>query len=413
MIRITAISMLIAAVSITPATGQTLRGGWVLCTRELELQETLIDHIDERELILRSAYGIRSSVPMDQVLFLIRAESEESITADEIVGAPAPQQSPVRLVSLTDGQVIRGSINESDLPEELAFNLIAGRNVHGDARVPLERVLRISDGGQPGNAARDQLLPDDTLVTRTGDTIVGFIESIGPMTRVSIDDGGELEIETARLESIGMANPPAPQPGLYLTFNDFEVLRASAMEFDTNQPIRVEIDAASLGLMDTGNSIWVFDADSLRSLTVRSADSRIVALTEIAPALVEPTGDRDWVPSPVPMRSSLAHAALGSIDLITPMRVEYPLPEGSGRFASTIEASVQQWTDCIVRVIARSPGGSSTLFEGRLNAATPSAEINTLIPRGATGLIIEIDPGKHGPIQDRVLLHRPRLLIQD
>jgi hypothetical protein len=40
------------------------------------------------------------------------------------------------------------------------------------------------------------------------------------------------------------------------------------------------------------------------------------------------------------------------------------------------------------------------------------AELNTPLPRGATHLIIEVDPGEHGPIQDRVLIHRPRLLVQ-
>jgi hypothetical protein len=94
------------------------------------------------------------------------------------------------------------------------------------------------------------------------------------------------------------------------------------------------------------------------------------------------------------------------------MRVHYPLPSGATRFACTLEAPIEEWTDCVVRVIVQSDRGSSTLFEGRLSAEVSKAELNTPLPRGATHLIIEVDPGEHGPIQDRVLIHRPRLLVQ-
>ena len=390
---------------------QSLRGAWMVCTNDLQLRETLISHADEQELVLQSAFGIRSSVAIRDVLFMVRTDPVEGENDAEMMGVPSPNPSPVRLVTLSDGQVIRGTIIEPELPEELAFSLIAGRNIHGQARIPLERIMRIADTPREGASPAAELL-DDTIVTRTRDVLMGFIESIGPMTRIVMGDGTELDIETSKIRSIRIANELESVPGVYLTMSDHEVLRANAFDFDNQQPITIDVDTASLGLEDTGNSAWVFDAGTLQSLRVISPGSRIVALTGLAPDLVEPTGTREWVPQPALLNDSAAHPTLGSIDLPTPRRVHYLLPSGATRFACTLEAPIEEWTDCVVRVIVQSDRGSSTLFEGRLSAEVSKAELNTPLPRGATHLIIEVDPGEHGPIQDRVLIHRPRLLVQ-
>lgn len=411
MTRHTPISVFMLALLSTTSLGQTLRGAWVVCTRDLKLRESLIDHADERELVLLSEYGIRSRVAMSDVLFMVQSETQDAPVA-EIVGAPLPERSPVRLVTLIDAQVVRGTIIEPELPEQLAFTLIAGRSTRGQARIPIGRVRRIADVQAPPVSNDAASLRDDTLITRTGDEIVGFIESIGPMTRVSLRDGSELEIETSRLSEVHFANERENTPGIYLTMNDHETLRAGVFEYDNQQPITIDVDTTALGLDDTGNSTWIFDTNSLRSLQVIDPALRVVGLGEIEPDRVEANGDRDWVPVPVLLDRASAHPTLSSIDFPSPMRVSYTLPRGATRFACNIETPVQQWTDCVVRVIAQSNSGANTLLEQRFNSTSTTAELNMRLPIGATALIIEIDPGEHGPIQDRVLLHQPRLLIE-
>lgn len=394
------------------ATAQGLPDGWIVCMRDLELRETLIDHADERELVLRSAYGIRSRVSMNDVLFMVRTQDAQEAQED-LVGAPTPQQSPVRLFSLIDGQVIRGSIIEPDMPEQIAFTLIAGRDVHGRARVPIEQVLRIADeSAQPQVQPADPLI-DDTVQTRTGDEIIGFIESVGPLTRIAMSDGSELDIETSRIESIQFANEPAVMPGIYLSFTQQEVLRAGMFKYDNQQPIMIDVDTISLGLDDTGNSTWIFDTDTLRSLQVIDPGLRVVALSELVPDRVDATGDRDWTPAPRVLDRGASHPTLRSIDFPSPMRAHYPIPIGAARFACSIQAPIERWTDCVIRIVAQSSRGGSTLLEQRLNAQQPTAEINVPLPADTTHLVIEIDPGENGPIQDRVLLRRPRLLVED
>lgn len=387
---------------------QPIKGGWVVCTRDLQLRETLIDRADENELMLINSYGIRSVVSLDQVLFLVRSESIEPLTQAEIVGAPMQERSPVRLITLTDGQAIRGSILESELPEELALQLIAGKSVHGEAHIPLEQVLRIEDQDAP--ISQIELL-DDLLIARNGDRFGGFIETIGPSVRMTLGNGSEIEIEAARLASMHIANDLERVEGIYLSFSDREQLRILGFEVSLSQSIRVRVDTDSLGLADTGSNEWRFDADSLTGLRVLDKQAEVLPLSTLEPISVEPMGDRVWTQRPTIINENAGHPALMGLDLHSPVRVSYALPTGATRFACVLEAPIERWTDCIARVLAVTPSGTRNLAEHRLNNKSPSSEVNLQLPTNTDTLVIEIDPGEYGPIQDRVLMLRPRVLI--
>lgn len=387
---------------------QPIKGGWIVCTRDLQLRETLIDRADENELMLVNSYGIRSVVSIDQVLFMVRSEFIEPVTQAEIMGAPMQERSPVRLITLHDGQAIRGSILESDLPEELALQLIAGKSVHGEAHIPLEHVLRIEDQDAPSMRVE---LRDDLLIARNGDRFEGFIESIGPSVRMSLNNGSEIEIEAARLASMHIANDPEQIEGVYLTFSDREQLRVLGFVVSSSQSIRVRVDTDSLGLADTGSNEWRFDAGSMTGLRVLDDQASVVALSTLDPSSVEPMGDRVWAQRPTVINEHAGHPALMGLDLHSPVRVSYALPVGATRFACVLEAPIERWTDCVARVQVVTPSGTRTLGEHRLRAQSASAELNLQLPRNAESLVIEIDPGEYGPIQDRVLMLCPRVLI--
>lgn len=410
----TLIPILVLASICSSAVAQSLRGAWIVCTRDLELRVTLIDELQERELVLRNEYGIRSTIPISDVLFIVRNNQLQAVEAEEIVGAPEPQRSPVRLITLSDGQVVRGSIIEPDVPDELAISLIVGRKVLGDAHIPLERVIRIDDQGI--GSTLDLLeaeLHDDLVVTRNGDRIAGFIESLGPLTRITLKNGTELEIDTHRIASIMIANDSTPEPGLYLRLSDHESLRVSMVRYVDQQAIKIEIDGTSLGLEDTGNSISMLDSGSLEAVDVHNRSALVLSLSDLTPVHIEPTGDRDWTPSPIILDADASHPVLRGIDLQSPVRVTYKLPEGASRFACKIETPIEEWTDCVVRVMSKSNNSPRVLFEQRMNRDQPIAQLNIAIPASADELVIEVDPGVHGPIQDRVLLRSPRLLVQN
>lgn len=401
------ISLIAIAGSISHS--QSIKGGWTICTRDLQLRETLIERANERELTLINAYGIRSVLSMDQVLFIVKSEGEvESVSADELVGAPLPEPSPVRLISLVDGQTIRGSVMSPKIDEHLAITMMAGTTVHGDAHIPLEHILRISDQ-HPSRNLKQQEIVDDLVVLRNGDRLSGFIESLGSQVQIALDDS-VIDVDMNRIDHLHVANDPESVPGIYLRFADEEVLRAIGFRYMNQTPITVQVDPESLGLEDTGNSDWRFESGTLASIQIEDETERVVPLVELN-AQIDPIGDRDWTPSLRLLHSNASHPAMQRIDIPSPARIRYALPDGTRRFACEFETPLEIWTDCVVRVTVEHRGKRSTLFEQRLNHDQSSASINIELPRATTSLVIEVDPGEHGPIQDRVIMHRPRLLV--
>jgi hypothetical protein len=96
------------------------------------------------------------------------------------------------------------------------------------------------------------------------------------------------------------------------------------------------------------------------------------------------------------------------------MRVEWTLPAGASKLGTIAELppSARVWGDCEVIVEAVSGARATELARAHLSGATPSAEISGSLS-GATKLRVTIDAGPSGPIQDRVVLRRPMILIEN
>jgi hypothetical protein len=230
---------------------------------------------------------------------------------------------------------------------------------------------------------------------------------------MSLDNGNEIEIEASKLNRIGIANDPERVEGIYMRFTDQEQVRVEQFEVTPSRPISVRVDTDALGLADTGNDEWRFDARTLTGLMVLDERAEVVALSTMEPRSIEPMGDRIWTQRPSRINENASHPALMGLDLHSPIRVTYELPENASRFACEFEAPIEQWTDCIARVIVRTYNGQRQLAEHRLNQHNNNIDINLQRPGNAQSLVIEIDPGEQGPIQDRVLLLRPRLLVSN
>ncbi|MBL4697502.1 MAG: hypothetical protein JKX70_01575, partial [Phycisphaerales bacterium] len=251
----------------------------------------------------------------------------------------------------------------------------------------------------------------DSITTRNSDVIKGFIESIGTSTLIE-GENDIVKVNISDIQSITLANFPQLSEGIYLSTNDDLRLRVSSFDFDFQHPLTVEIDAESIGLAADKRNIWLLSPDAPVGLDVVSTNTRVISLSTITPELIEPTGDRDWTPTPRAIINS-ANPVLSTVDLRAPVRVVYPLPKGSSRFACTLIAPINTWTDCIAMVYSISYDGQRTeLLNQQLNAAHPSHEINVALNENTEKIEIRIDPGEYGPIQDRVLLQYPRVLVE-
>lgn len=412
-VTIPALSWL-ALAGAAPAHAQEIAAGWVVCTHELELIETIVASADERVITTQTELGLRRRIPLEQIYFAIPARRPQRPSSEDMAMAPLENRSPVRVISLSDGQVIRGSLIEPNDPEALSFTLIAGASMHGSATVSLENVLAVGDGAMSDAEGPGEAVDEDTVVTRTGDVLRGFVEGMGPTTFIAAGRD-VIEIDTRQIQSVRLANPLEPAPGVYVSTDDDLRLRASAFSFDFQQALTVRVDPVSLGLETDALDTWLFMPDAPAGLRVIDGKSGVRSLTAIEPELVEAVGSgRDWTPAPTVMREPGAHPVLASIDLHAPVRVVYPLPEGTARFACELVAPSNTWTDCVASVtVIDDRGGRRELLRQRLNGQWPSAALNTELGEDAARIEFLIDPGQYGPVQDRVIISRPRFVVRE
>jgi hypothetical protein len=146
-----------------------------------------------------------------------------------------------------------------------------------------------------------------------------------------------------------------------------------------------------------------FDAGSLRALS-----SAPYTVTDSK----QGTMPRRWIP---PLKIADTHGSpLGAADIEIPgpMSVEWTLPAGSARLGTTVELppSARVWGDCELIIEGVAGSKASQLSKVHLSGSTPSADVSVPLA-GAGRLRMTIDPGPSGPIQDRVVLRRPVVLV--
>lgn len=391
---------------------------WTICTLELELIETIVTSADESQIVTVDEYGIRRNRAIDSLFFAIPTAPKASLIQDEEFTVALDESRPTKYFTLIDGQVIKGSLLDSEDDDFIVCSLYSGSIIRGRGSIPLERLLSITDRAvredpaDQAEATETKLdAESDTITTMNGDVLVGFIESIGLSTSIATRRG-VLEISSGQIRSINLANFPQQEEGIYISTNDDLHLRVSSFDFDFQHPLTVTVDAVSLGFDTDARDVWLLDPESPVGVHVVHPSLRVVSLTTIEPELVEPTGGRAWTPAPTVL-GSLTDPILSSIDLHAPVRVVYSLPRGTTRFACKLVVPVNTWTDCIASVYSISYSGQRTeLVVQQLNEEHPVELINAVLGSDTEKIEVRIDPGAFGPIQDRVLIEHPRILIE-
>ena len=104
---------------------------------------------------------------------------------------------------------------------------------------------------------------------------------------------------------------------------------------------------------------------------------------------------------------------LAAIEIPGPMRITWLLPEGSLRLGLEAELPEESrlWGHCNLVVSAAVDGRESELARRTLSQDTPTTDLSIEVPDGAESLSIAVEPGRYGPIQDRVVLNRAMLLV--
>ena len=384
------------------------QGEWILIDRDLREIRGELSRMSLDSISLVDAQGEPRTISADQALALVRApgvaqsRSRELgwiVRQIELWGAdqgpdnappPPPETAFVRTLELTDGQRWHGA-PEAGEHDTLRWRWPGGRI----SDIPLDRVARLTLA-DPGPFPPHREGANDLVILANADRAEGFVERIGA-TIVVEREGRSTEIPLDLAAIVCLANPPAAPSGPRVWLRDGRVLDVES------------IRATVMGHLDIwtrgSSSADAPDSASVADLTGVVLDTREwFPLAPAPPEEVLPGDSREWTTPPRAQRD--APAGLGDIAFDGPMLATWALPDHASLFGASVELppAMWSWGDCEVTVLVEPSGARA---DTRLHAAHPATDIRLEIPPGSSSISIEVRAGAYGPIQDRVILHRP------
>lgn len=314
-------------------------------------------------------------------------------------GDQAPSKADAGYIHLTDGQHLPGRwVAPGSDGETIRWRHPA----LGTAQVPLDKVASVLLDPQSTVPPADE--GHDVLKLNNGDSVVGFVVSVESAGIRLLPTGRDEDmlIPIDRIAALRLTNTAAPaaRSAHRLSLRDGTRLHAGSFTVTDDQ---ITLTAAEL--FDQRLTIPLDTADRVDTA---ASGAHIIDLAELPMTTI--AGGRVFG---VPMMPSVRD---GVVRLHAPVVVEFALPPGAARIAMTAQLDidypsgrrpVSRWPD--LQLILSTPSDRSPPL--RLNAEQPSTDINQPITGGT--LKIEVTPGLHGPVLDRLRLTDAVVLVRD
>ncbi len=375
---------------------------WHLLRTDLTMSEIRSPRIDRRMVHFLDQTGFETSTPLDQVFFVLPSE-RASAWEYTFAGSGTPA-----LITFTDDQRLQALVQDSDDPDRLQFitafdsepRTITLDHLRSLVMVPMSETSIDSNG-------------NDAIRLLNNDTLTGFIESIGES--VSIDTDGVIRtFQLDQTSAVQLATDPVTIAGTYLYLDADHRMLTDSLNASTT--ISGSAHALIFQHNNTGtpsqSTLIEFDPQRFAGIDNEHASVDLIPLGSLTPE-ISPAGDRSWTPHPSELIEQIPNSGLSDLDLKAPVQLRYTIEEPASRFACVAELIAGRWSDCELIIAAGSNGSQLVEIEShRLNPTRDEVEITVDLPKGTTELIISVEPGINGPIQDRVILRKPRLLIE-
>ena len=334
--------------------------------------------------------------------------SDDGLVRIQIKPGPiTPLNDKQYVATLVDGQVFIGTLLGVEQGGE-ALRLAFGYQQHSVV-LPLDELLSFTRVGH--RLAGDE--NDDTLLLATGETLVGFVDSIGEKNiGFVIGDADEpVPVPMQRVQGFSIANKPVPvlsEQGtarVLLRDGSLVLLREAALKQATeNATARFE---GTLAIRDKTQAIKlpILEVIQVEPLSAKHAMRR---LTDLPMSLVD-GGKVFSVDTPPRVTDD------GSIKMHAPVTVGFELPEGARRLALNVAMDLDESIPESRRAMA---GCELVVYEGdkvvgkhTLTPDGPAKRLN--VPLTGGDLRIALEPGVNGPVLDRVLITRAELLVSE
>ncbi len=371
----------------------------VLCGSVLALADTNEFLLVRRSLQVQPIHLVAIS---DQFVEHLPADkSWEKIPLAECIALLNPEAKKAErtagMLALADGQRLPGEAVANAKPTEaIAWN----HPWLGRIDVPLKLVESVAftlTASAPTPGAKDVVL------LANGDRQEGLIAKFGSVISLEVDRGGKSQnIEIPLNLVAGISIVAGKQP----------VIKAKRVWFDEGTVIDVQsIAIGDDGFVRLGGSGLAAGTQPTRvgisQIAAILLDSQgLIPLASLSPTRVEGPATRFTIPKPT-VQETDAPLNLSAIEYAGPMTARYALPVGCQRFTSEAELPRAAWQWGDFELVIRS--NDTEVFRARLNGTNPTATIN--VPLTGRELTIELTQGANGPIQDRLVLERPMLLM--
>lgn len=379
---------------------------WYVCTTDLAIRMIRSPHIESGSLNYRDTRGLTHTISLDEVFFVLPTQQPDSWGYNyQGSGEPAKltltdqQRLPVLLQNTDDAELLRVLTPFESTPRS----------------IQIETVDNLRVGWFPTEAFA--AVENDVVRLNSNDLITGFVEFIGDVVVIDADD----QMRTFPIDQVNLiqlANDPDPIPDVYVYLDRDIRLAVADLESSDAEPgsgIMLFLDRSESSTPPTHRPVRVaFEPQRFGGIDIEHRFAHMVPLTSLVPHSITPTGDRSWTPDPELIATNIPNSGLADLDLRAPVEVRYTLDQPASRFACDVELNAGEWSDCTLEILTSSSNAKPiTLRSIRLNPKTSRSAVLVDLPEDADELIIRIDPGINGPIQDRVILRKPRLLIKN
>jgi hypothetical protein len=385
---ITLAAVLIALVCcVTPAHGEP--SDFLLVHRSMQVQSIRLTEIDSQYVIHMPRDKNWAQIPLPECIALLNPKA-------------SPQSRARGMMVLADGQRLPG---EAVLGSKTQGETLAWMHQWlGRVEVPLNSIASVAFSAKSVPPPPGQ---GDVVLLANGDRQEGLIVSLGnPITLEPTGSKDTIDISLDLVSAVTMVSSPQPPKGRRIWFIDGTVIDVQTLAIGADGLLRMTgawINPEANGAAGANNAA---SRQTLAHIAAILLDpNSLIPLSTLAPTRIEGPSTRYSLPKPQAL-SSNAPLNLSDIDIRGPLVVRYALPAGCQRFTADAELprSSLQWGD--LELVIRSD--DEQVFRGRLNAMTREVTIN--VPTPGRELTFELLPGAHGPIQDRLVLHRPMLL---
>jgi len=340
---------------------------------------------DETSIIFRvggalaaGAAETATPVPRSECLGLI---------ADHVRPSPPPDSG---LLIFADGQRLPGRAELDD------GQLVWVHEKFGAVSIDLEKVQSIAF--EPGRIAT-VAGAEDVVVLLNGDRLEGVVASLG--TTVMLERGtgairSNVSIPLERIATLSLVTPPRPASGSRLWLANGSVLDVTVKPGGDSFLL---FEISTLQTSDRSRSVPMNEVRGI-SFGTPFGSQGITPLASITPTTVSGPAERYLVPWPA-LDDPAAPLGLAAIALSGPAMVTYPVPVGV-RFSTVARLAREalEWGD--VELVVRD--GAVERWRGVLNAGAAVHEI--VLDLEGTSLTLELLEGRHGPVQDLVVLER-------